>query len=176
MPLPEPEARDWLQLRTVECRGYRRKDGLWDIEGHLVDLRTYTYISRERGDRSAGLPVHDIWLRLTLNEDLEVTAVASSMDSTPMGICSEIEAAYQGLVGLRVVSGWNKKVRELFGAAKGCTHIQDMLVVITGAAIQTIGGYRDQQRGSVEFDGTTPIASCHAVARKNSEKAAQNKN
>ncbi|MDY0012594.1 MAG: DUF2889 domain-containing protein [Rhodocyclaceae bacterium] len=175
MPLPEPEARDWLQIRNVECRGYRRRDGMWDIEGHLVDLRTYTYPSRERGDRAAGQPVHDIWLRLTLDDNLEVRDVACAMDSTPMAICCEIEAAYRGLIGLRVASGWNKKVRELFGGGKGCTHLQDMLVAITGTAIQTIGGYRDTQRGAVVFDGTTPIASCHAMVRQEKEKAEHGK-
>lgn len=170
MPLPDPEARDWLQLRNIECRGYRRWDGLWEIEAHLHDLRSYTYPSRERGDRPAGLPVHDMRLRLTLDDNLEVWKVACSMDSTPMGMCREIESAYQSLVGLRIAPGWNRAVRTLLGGAQGCTHLLDLLSPIVGAAIQTIGGYREAALGRPDTYGRTPIVRCHALARKAREQ------
>jgi hypothetical protein len=166
MPLPEPEARDWLNLRTVECRGFRRHDGLFEIEGRLVDLRTYTYPSRERGNRPAGEPVHDMWLRLTLDDDLVVREVACSMDAVPIRFCGDIEPAYQKLVGLRIASGWTRKIRDLLAGSRGCTHLMDLLTVITGTVIQTVGGYRDSQAGRAEGDGRTPQATCHALARK----------
>ena len=25
------------------CTGYRRADGLWDVEGHLTDVKTYAF-------------------------------------------------------------------------------------------------------------------------------------
>ncbi len=38
MPLSPPAAsREHIHTRVVECRGYRRDDGLWDIEGHITD-------------------------------------------------------------------------------------------------------------------------------------------
>ena len=43
MPLPDPVPREPLHTRRVECRGYRRADGLWDIEGHLVDTKAYPF-------------------------------------------------------------------------------------------------------------------------------------
>ena len=39
MPLSPAAPREHIHTRTVTCRGYRRKDGLWDIEGHLVDVK-----------------------------------------------------------------------------------------------------------------------------------------
>ena len=41
MPLSAPAPRHFMHNRAIECRGYQREDGLWDIEGHLVDTKTY---------------------------------------------------------------------------------------------------------------------------------------
>jgi Protein of unknown function (DUF2889). len=35
MPLSEPVDREPRHARRVTCDGYRRADGLWDIEAHL---------------------------------------------------------------------------------------------------------------------------------------------
>jgi Protein of unknown function (DUF2889) len=39
MPLPASVPRDELHLRRIELRGYRRHDGLYDIEAHMVDTK-----------------------------------------------------------------------------------------------------------------------------------------
>ena len=41
MPLSEPTAREPLHRRTIDMVGYRRADGLFDIEAHLIDTKTY---------------------------------------------------------------------------------------------------------------------------------------
>ena len=41
MPLSPSAPRQLMHNRAIECRGYEREDGLWDIEGHLVDTKTY---------------------------------------------------------------------------------------------------------------------------------------
>ena len=57
MPLSSPVAREPIHTRRIECRGYRRADGLWDIEGHLVDTKAYAFMNRHRGEVKAGEPV-----------------------------------------------------------------------------------------------------------------------
>src|SRR5690606_12405498 len=57
MPLSPPVEREPIHIRTVTCRGYRRSDGLWDIEGHLVDTKAYLFESRWRGTLAPGEPV-----------------------------------------------------------------------------------------------------------------------
>ena len=49
MPLPAPAPRQLLHKRVVQCWGYRREDGLWDIEGRLVDTKTYPFPNEDRG-------------------------------------------------------------------------------------------------------------------------------
>ena len=72
MALSSPAKRELIHTRTVECNGYRRKDGLWDIEGRLVDIKTYTFHNNERGEVPPGEPVHEMWIRLTVDDDLKI--------------------------------------------------------------------------------------------------------
>ena len=47
MPLPKAAARKLMHTRTIDCRGYEREDGLWDIEGRLSDIKSYTWKNRD---------------------------------------------------------------------------------------------------------------------------------
>ena len=69
MPLPPSVDREELHLRRIEMRGYRRSDGLYDIEARLTDTKSHTF-QRDEGSIFAGVPLHDMWLRLVVDEDL----------------------------------------------------------------------------------------------------------
>lgn len=59
MPLlTSPAPRRHIHTRDVRSRGFLRDDGLWDIEGELLDEKTYTYADRDRGALPAGVPMH----------------------------------------------------------------------------------------------------------------------
>ena len=70
MPLSRPAPRKHIHTREIRCRGYHRKDGLWDIEAFLVDTKTYGFDNVDRGRIDAGEPIHGMWIRLTVDEDL----------------------------------------------------------------------------------------------------------
>ena len=42
MPLSAPSARKKLHTRNIELNGYLREDGLFDIEAHMTDIKTYS--------------------------------------------------------------------------------------------------------------------------------------
>jgi hypothetical protein len=39
MGLPESVSREKKHHRKIDCEGYLRSDGLWDIDVHMVDTR-----------------------------------------------------------------------------------------------------------------------------------------
>ena len=90
MPLPDPETRTRLHERRLSIDGYQREDGLFDIEGHLVDTKTYDFDSQWRGKVEAGVPVHEMWLRLTIDTSLTIRAVAAELDYGPFQPCHEV--------------------------------------------------------------------------------------
>ncbi len=169
MPLPEPEARDPLHCRQLICRGYRRKDGLWDIEGHLCDTKDYDFNTRWRGEVPAGEPIHDMWIRLTVDDNFIVRDVQVAVDRSPYPICPAVIPNLQRLKGIAIARGWRHAVRKRLGGIEGCTHLVEMLFPLATAAFQTIYPARIRDRGQ-EIEslqaGDKPMLlnTCHAYA------------
>jgi hypothetical protein len=167
MPLPPPVARQPVHLRRIECRGYRRDDGLWDIEGRMTDTRDEDLQLRaEPRLVPAGEPLHDMWVRLTLDDDMVVRAVEASTDAAPASICGGAVAPMQKLVGLRIAAGWTNAVKERLGGPRGCTHLMELMWPIATTAFQTIMASRASVLGAPGKDGRRPakIDSCWTYA------------
>ena len=106
--------------------------------------------------------VHDMWVRLTIDTNLNVVDAVAVSDAVPYpGGCETIGPAYARLIGLNLMDGFRKKVRERLGGVHGCTHISAMLGFFLTAAIQTFAGERREQPD----DGRKPfqIDQCHAL-------------
>jgi len=166
MPLTPSVGRKAMHTRTVICQGYLREDGLWDIEGHLVDTKPFDVPSEDRGGTiPAGARLHDMWLRLTVDTDLNVHDAEAVTDHGPYSICPDITPAFKKLKGLSIRSGWTQKTRELLGGVRGCTHLVELLGPIATTAYQTVYAARvklDKARGSNAKPGL--IDGCHAYA------------
>jgi len=160
MPLPTASApRERLHTRQIRIEGYRRDDGLWDIEGHLTDIKDFE-VALASGPRPAGEPVHEMWLRLTVDATLTIHAACAATDAMPyQGSCDTITPKYGQLVGLRIAPGFTKKVRELFGGVHGCTHITELIGTVATGAYQTLVGQvpAPVDRKPFQLDG------CHAL-------------
>jgi hypothetical protein len=174
MPLPTPAPREPIHTRTIDCRGFRREDGLWDIEGHLTDTKTYAFNNQFRGELPAGAPVHDMWLRITVDDRLVIHAVEAVTEASPYPVCPAITPNFQRLKGLRIYPGFQKQVRDRLGGTQGCTHLVDLLGPLATTAYQTVFPYRAQQyEQRLARDGRPPerptrkpklVDSCHAFA------------
>ena len=165
MPLSSPAPREPLHTRHVECRGFKRADGLWDIEGHLVDTKSYAFSNRHRGEILPGTPLHEMWIRLTLDNQMTVKAVEAVTDHGPFPICGDIAPAFRKLEGLTIGPGWNKKVKELVGGTAGCTHIVELLGPLATTAFQTMFSRREREERDACKPRTKPrpLDSCHAL-------------
>lgn len=164
MPLSPPAEREHIHTRRYDFRGYRRKDGLWDIEGQLTDSKTYTFPNEWRGEVKAGEPVHEMRVRLTLDDSLTVREVELETAAGPYRVCPAVLPRFAALKELRIGPGWRRQLRELFGGVNGCTHHVEMLGALATVAFQTIWPLR--ARGASEDAERRPalIDSCHALA------------
>jgi hypothetical protein len=152
-------ARELLHTRAVEIRGYRREDGLYDVEGHLVDTKPKDF-QLASGVRPAGQPVHDMWLRITVDAQLNIVDAAAAMDGMPfVEHCGAIVPAYRKLVGLAIRPGYNNRVKELLGGIRGCTHVTELAGSIATAAFQTLAGQVTQDPSKKPFQ----VDRCHAL-------------
>jgi hypothetical protein len=165
MTLTPSVPRDELHLRRIELRGYRRRDGLYDIEAHMVDTKT-TELTLGDGHRvPPGEPVHDMWIRLVVDEELNVIDVAASTDASPFGVCREAPATLQSVKGLRIGAGWSRAIRERLAGRQGCTHLTELLTPLGTVAFQTLAQVRQAGPTPVDASGRPrKINSCYAYA------------
>ena len=165
MPLPESCNRTELHLRRIEMRGYRRDDGLYEIDGRVVDTKTQTILLESRGEVAAGEPIHDMWVRLVVDEDLVVKDIVAVTDASPYAVCREAVAPMRQLIGARIKAGWTTMVKERLGGATGCTHLMELLIPLATAAYQTLGGVRLSRPAVLDKRGRpVKIDSCYAYA------------
>lgn len=168
MGLPESVDREKKHHRKIECEGFLRDDGLWDIDAHMVDARTYdcAYDEHHRGGMiKAGEPVHDMWLRLTIDLDFVIHEVKASSDQTPFAICTRATDAMQALKGLQIGVGWMKLVRTRIANTTSCTHLMDLLGPISATAYQTLHAELEA-REAIKPSGEKPpiLDTCIALA------------
>lgn len=151
--------REPLHRRAIEIRGYKREDGLYDVEAHLEDTKPYDF-KLAAGVRPAGEPIHSMWLRITVDRELRIVDAAAAMDAMPyVEHCSEIVPAYRKLIGLAIRPGYHQRLKELFGGVRGCTHITELAGALATATFQTLAGQRLQDPDKRPFQ----VDRCHAL-------------
>lgn len=168
MPLPPPQVvRELIHTRNIRVQAYARTDGLWDLDAHLTDIKTYDFPLNTGRLHKAGDPVHDILLRITIDEDYNIVGAHAAYDAAPyQGHCSAITTAYQDLVGLNLLKQFRQRVKERFGRAAGCTHLTELSQVLPTAAIQAmVAKRRKQQSAESKANPKQPfqLDGCHAL-------------
>lgn len=159
--------REELHHRQLDLRFFKRSDGLFEIEGRLLDRKTHPFrrVLHDR-DTPPGTPLHDITVRLVIDDGLLVHDASASYAASPFHVCHEAASTLAPLKGLRIGAGWNKRVRELLSGAASCTHIRELLGPMATTAFQGLAPQRlarmtdprsDEHQGKVD--------SCYAYAR-----------
>ncbi len=156
--LPTPTQRTPLHTRTLTFRGYARADGLWDMEGELLDIKHYDHLHGS-GTRAAGEPVHHILVRVTVDAQLCIHDIQTAMDRTPFDECGVADQHVRRMVGQTMGAGWRKAIDTAMGGLHGCTHLRELLFNLATAAFQTIPHDLEMKRmarGEPMHDGQQP--------------------
>jgi len=141
-----PAPRTHVHTRSVEYRGYRRDDGLWDIEAELTDTKTYTHKAPDRGVMEAGAPLHGMAIRVTVDDAMKINEIAVRMPAAPFPECQQAKPPMSRLIGATLGRGWRKAIEETLGGTQGCAHLRELLFNMATAAYQTIPHYRNHLR------------------------------
>jgi len=162
MPLSSPNVpRTRLHSRRVTYEGYRRDDGLYDIDAHMADTKDHDFMLLT-GVRPAGEPVHDMHVRVTIDHRFTIVAIEARTDRMPYpGACDRIGPDYGKLVGANLVNGFRKRLHDAMGGVHGCTHLTELLGYLPTAAVQTFAGLRRREDEGV--DKPFQLDRCHAL-------------
>jgi hypothetical protein len=141
MPLSPPSSRRALKhTRAIQIEAFARDDGLWDLDAHISDIKTRDS-KLASGIRQAGTPIHSLYLRITIDLQLNVVDAEAVSDAVPYpGYCDTIGPEYKKLVGLNLLKGFREGVKQRFSGTSGCTHLSELAQVLPTAAIQAFAG------------------------------------
>lgn len=169
-----PNAAPHRQLkhrRSIAVHVYARGDGLWEVDAEISDVKTRD-ISLVVGIRPAGEPIHDMLLRVVVDESFNIVDAGAQTRAMPYpGQCDDHGDAYGRLVGLNLLKGFRAAVRERLGGTQACTHLTELTQVLPTAVVQAFAGEvlntheGDGGRRPFQIDGCHALRSDGAVVR-----------
>ncbi|NMM37065.1 MAG: DUF2889 domain-containing protein [Glaciimonas sp.] len=168
MPLSSPAVpRIRKHTRAIHIEAFAREDGLWDIDTCITDVKTRD-TPFASGVRPANTPIHELWLRLTIDTQFNIIAVEAVSDAVPYpGYCNTIGPDYQKMVGLNLLSGFRHQLKQLLSGTRGCTHLTELAQILPTAVIQAFAGdVLDTRDGDgADSQGHKPfqLDRCHAL-------------
>lgn len=127
--------RTLVHTRQITCDAYTRSDGLYEIEGRMVDTKTHAAVMCFKTIES-GTPFHDMIIVMTVDRELVIRDIEARTQAAPTPYCTEINANYRKLVGVRIGPGFKAEVKARVGGVKGCTHLTDLLGPMATTAVQ----------------------------------------
>lgn len=162
MPLPRSDAsRQLRHRRQIDVQVFARDDGLWEVDARLTDLR----LRDDAREGQARPPVHDMLLRLVVDQQLTIVASGAESQHVPYaGHCEQHGDTYGRLTGLNLMQGFRHALRERVGGVLGCTHITELAQVLPTAVVQAFAGVVIDTRGD-HADAARPfqLDRCHAL-------------
>jgi hypothetical protein len=163
LPPAAPE-RQLKHTRRIDVQIYARGAGLWEVDAVITDVKTRDAHLAE-SVRRAGDPIHDMLLRLVIDEAFNVIEAGSETRAMPYpGECDQLGDAYGRLVGLNLMKGFRYAVLERLGGVAGCTHLTELAQVLPTAVVQAFAGDVINTRGDGP-DAKQPfqLDRCHAL-------------
>ncbi len=159
--------REELHHRQVDLRFYKRSDGLYEVEGRVIDTKTHPFRRQLAAqDAPPGTHLHDIVVRMVIDEDMLVHDVQATMQATPFTVCGGASETLRPLRGLSIGTGWNKRVRELLGGSASCTHVMELLGPMATTAFQGLAPQRQARMSAPggEKERSGKVNSCYAYS------------
>jgi len=159
-----PVERELATSRTIDCKGYLRTDGLWDVEAHMIDTRPVSVTHPKYGvSKPAGYPLHEMKIRITVDNDLLIHEAEAATIHAPFQPCRVPPESFPNLKGLSFKTGFKKGLAERMGGIKGCTHLSELLGNIATVAFQTVAS-SDEWVAKIDRGEIIPfyIDSCYS--------------
>ncbi len=162
MPLSDPAPRERMHRRAITIEGFRRADGLFDIEAEIIDTKTYT-LALDGREAKPGDPLHRMQMRLTVDEALTIVEAEAATAAGPYLFCVGGAASFARLKGLNIGKGFVREAMARMGGTQGCTHIRELVQQMGTVAYQTMWGQRSRPVDEKAL-AARMVDSCHAYA------------
>jgi hypothetical protein len=163
LPTAAPD-RQLKHCRNISVQIFARGNGLWEVDAHITDVRSRD-TPMSYGLLPAGEPIHDMLVRLVIDESFNVIEAGAQTTAMPFrGQCDSFGEVYGRLVGLNLMRGFRQAVKQRLGGVEACTHITELTQVLPTAVVQAFAGEVIDTRGDSESsEQPFQIDRCHAL-------------
>ena len=166
MPLSSSMSRCALKhMRAIQIEAFARDDGLRDIDVHITQTRN---AKLALGVHASGQPVHDVWLRHTIDIYPNIVDVEAISGAVPNpGYCNNtIDPIYKKQIGFNLLKSFRHNVKEHLAALQDRTHLTELSQVPPTPAIQAFAckvlDTRDGDHGDTQ-EKPFQLDHCHAL-------------
>ena len=83
---------------------------------------------------------------------MSISAVDAEMKRIPRQGCPEALPAVQKLAGLRIITGFTQKVKDLIGSVRGCSHLTNLFLTLGPAAVQGYWAAYGRKPGAMSLE------------------------
>lgn len=134
----------------------------------MRDTKPFEFRDYRNRTRPADKAIHQMSVRLTLDDNRTVMDAEASIDAAPYPSCFDVQAGVKAMVGARVGEGWKAAVRARLPMHEACTHLSELLVAMATAVFQTQAYGKDPQGKNpfeqISASGKTPffLDKCHS--------------
>ena len=125
-----------VHTRSIRIESYSVDEDRVILEGTLEDTRFRPIYTIAKQRREAG-KVHGMVVRLLLGGMPTVILDAEAeMPTVPMEGCRQAIDSVKELIGLPVVYGFSKAVKDRLDGPAGCSHLTSLILTMGSAAVQ----------------------------------------
>lgn len=153
-----------VHSRQITFQGYERDDGLFEVEGRLLDTKADDFLQPANGRVvPAGTPIHRMTVVLVVDQGMTIREVRTEMLDYPYPTCPGGGDTLQAMVGATIGPGWTPEVRRRLPACDTCSHLREILTPMATAVYQTmVERLRDSFDARDAAGRPRKLDSCHA--------------
>ncbi len=122
--------------RNLDIDMYLDDDNNLHAFGRLIDDKNVAFDSYEGGIVKPGI-FHNLSAEIVVDlKTFTILDIKTGYEKYPVENCPDIASVYDNLKGIKIASGYTKKVLETAGGKKGCAHLTHLIIVMGAAIVQ----------------------------------------
>lgn len=156
--------REELHTRKIDFKGFRRSDGLFEVEARVLDSKPYEFdLPNGGGTIPPNQHFHNLGICVTFDNNMTIKGVRTISETFPYLDCQYGGQSLQALIGLTIGPGWSKKIRSRLPTSETCTHLRELLIPLATAAFQAMQIERSNLASALDDKGRPlKLNTCYA--------------
>ena len=130
------ETKSKIHTRDIQLATYPHTDSRVIVHGVLKDRR-YTKVFDITGEVNEPGILHHLDVTLLIKPDpLMIEDAQAQMIHVPLPECTTTLDTVEKLKGLEIKAGFSKKIRDIMGGKKGCSHLCNLIIAMGQEIVQ----------------------------------------